>query len=147
MPRSAAKWTIAAWRSARSGTSPRMSSNRMARSSGFSWRQLGELGGEPVLPAALGMEVELERAEADAEADACGAAEVAEAGQLRQLGLGIGLLPAAAQMGVGLGRVEIETIAVGGEEAHRRGALRPAPGPAEKALDDAELGSRAAPAR
>ena len=65
-------------------------------------------------------------------------------GQLGQLGLGMRLLPAAAQKGVGLGRVEIETIAMGREEAHRLGALGPGPGPAEKALDQAELGGHRA---
>jgi len=52
--------------------------------------QLGELGGERVLPAPAGIEVELERAEADAEADALGAAKLAEDCELGQLGLRIG---------------------------------------------------------
>ena len=50
----------------------------------------------------------------------------------------------AAEIRIGLGRVEVEAIAVRPEEADGRGPLRPGPGPAEKTLDDAERRGHAA---
>jgi hypothetical protein len=87
--------------------------------------EMRELRRQPLLPAALGMEMQLEWAEADAEANAGGAAGLAQRHEPRELGLGMRLLPAAAQPGIGLRRVEIEAKAVGAEEAHRLLARRP----------------------
>src|SRR4051812_12180153 len=90
---------------------------------GLQLGELGQLGGERRLPAALRVEVKLERAEADSEAHADGAAGLAQARELGQLGLRIRLLPAAAQPGIRLGRIEEEEVAVRPEETNRLAAL------------------------
>ena len=106
--------------------------------------ELSELGGERLLPVAAGMEVKLEWAEPDAEPLAGGAALAREGRQRGQPGLGIGLVPAAAEEGIRLGRVKVEAEAARREETHRLAPVGPAPRLAEKALDQAELRSHGA---
>lgn len=64
-------------------------------------------------------------------------------GPQRRGGLGrMRLPPAPAQKDVGLGRVDEETIAVGGQERRRLPAVLPGPGAAVVAFDHAESQSR-----
>ena len=142
--RSAAKATIAAWRCGELGHVAAHVVEQDGEVVGPQRVEMGELARQRVLPAALGRAVQLERAEADAEAHAERAAMRGERGQRLHLRIGMQLLPVPAQIGVGLGCVEVETVAVRREEGDRLGALPPAPRPAEKAFDQAELGRHAA---
>jgi hypothetical protein len=84
--------------------------------------------------------VQLERGQPDAEPDSLAAAEGGEGGDLVQRLWRVRFEPAAAQIGIGLGRVEEETVAVRDQAAHGFAAFLPAPGSAEKALDQPSSG-------
>ncbi|MCR5879202.1 hypothetical protein LRS04_13255 [Phenylobacterium sp. J367] len=101
--------------------------------------ELGELGGERHLGGGVEAEVQLERRQAHAEADVGLAAGGAERLERVELALRIGLAPPAAEIGVGLGRIEPEAVAAGAQEADVGLAVRPAPGPAEEPLDDTDF--------